>query len=240
MRRLLETLFTLTVVGSIAAVVILARSGAPSAEGRPASNEGASINVSSGGGATTVRSKPPVLVAPADLVALAPVAAPKELPGECLNHVTSVDGMPSTIAMMTPGASLVALGTVTEIGPAQWNTPGGIPPAEDDLDVFHVMRLVRVNVDQAITGAASGPVTTWINGGKIGCQGFYGDTAPNDLSVGDRFALFFDETPPATGLKGVLHSRAIWPISSDNKIASPGDGAVSVDVFASKVAVSMP
>lgn len=238
MRHLIELLATVIVVGAIAVLAIVVRSGGSSVERTPAWADGASTD--SGGGAAAVQTQQPVVVAPSDLVPLAPALAPKELPGECFSHVTTADGVPSTIKMVTPGSSVVALGTVTEIGPAQWNTPDAAPPSEEDLDAFHVMRLVRLNVDKTISGTASGPVTIWIEGGTIGCQAFYSNVAPNDLAVGDRFALFLDETAPATGLKGVLHSREIWPISGDNQIASPGDGAVSVDVFKSKVAASLP
>ena len=140
---------------------------------------------------------------------------------------------------MTPASSIVAIGTVTDVGPAQWNTPDGATPAsEEDYDAGHVMRLVRLDLDQAIKGSAAGPLTVWVQGGKIGCSEFTTDLAPQTMAKGDQLALFLDTiTPPQTGMKGVLHPIAIWPVTAKG-IQSPGDGLVSMDRFAALAAAA--
>jgi hypothetical protein len=229
MSRFVSALVSVLVVGAIALVAIFSRTGttAPSS------------STPIGGPGLTATNPKPAALAPAEgaSISLAPAEAVKALPG-CNNYVSTVDSIPATVSMLTPVSSIVAIGTVADVGAAQWNTPDGQPPTSDeDYDAAHVMRLVRIHVDRVAKGKAAGPITVWVQGGKIGCSEFITDKAPQAIVKGDKFALFLDAAQPKKAIKGVLHPIAMWAVTAKG-ITSPGDGTVSLDRFASLAAAA--
>ncbi|MDQ3407341.1 MAG: hypothetical protein M3472_04210 [Chloroflexota bacterium] len=49
----------------------------------------------------------------------------------------------------------MVLGSVTGVGPGQWNTKDGrLPTGEDLMDPFDVMRLLRVDVERQLATRA--------------------------------------------------------------------------------------
>jgi hypothetical protein len=233
MRRAVQTLALVAIVGSIAAVAIFARGTGSAAVSAPQSAAPPQVGAPS----------PPMPVKEAtgsDLIALAPAVPPKELPGECTNFSTVSEVAPRSIGTMARQAFVVALGSVTEIGPAQWNTPDGAPPTDRvDWNADSVMRLVRLKVDRLVAGTAPDMTTVWISGGTIGCRTFLSDRVP-EVEVGSRFAIFADATPPKTGLKGALRAQDLWPISADNTVTDPELGRITLDDFVARASANIP
>lgn len=232
MRRFLEGLIVVVVVGSIAVLAILSRNGGIP----PSANSLASASPQIEAGAAPSRAPGPQTPS-----GLAPVAPPEELPGECANHVTSTDGALQTVETMSINSSVVALGTIAEVGAAAWNTAdGALPDDENERAASAVIRLVKVRLDRNVFGPALDAVTIWIEGGTIGCHQFITDRSPFVIAVGDRFALFLDGTAPDNGTKGVLRARAMWRVSKDDMVDTAADGKLTVDAFERLVAIPTP
>ena len=132
MRRFLEGLIVVVVVGSIAVLAILSRNGGIP----PSANSLASASPQIEAGAAPSRAPGPQTPS-----GLAPVAPPEELPGECANHVTTTDGVLQTVEWVSVDSSLVVLGTIVEVGAATWNTIDGAPP--DDESPYRLPRVIR-------------------------------------------------------------------------------------------------
>ena len=231
MSRLLQAVASFVVVGALVALVVVARGGAKTESQQTSDAAGA-------GAAAQTPTSTAAAAAEVDPVPLTPALPVLELPG-CKMYVSTLDEIAETVEMVTPGSLLVAIATVTDVGPAQWNTPDGAPPESDeDYDAMHVMRLVRLDVDRAFKGSPAAPLTIWVQGGKIGCSEFITSAAPRAIDKGDQFALFLDWAPPQAGTKGVLHSIAIWPVTA-NGIQSPGEGVISADRFATLAAAAV-
>jgi hypothetical protein len=233
MRHLVQTLTLVAIVGSIALVAVFTRQANPDV---PPAQDGSAPPVA-GARASAV---PVNQSTGSDLVPLAPADPPKELPGECSNFSTSTDGAPRTIESMAGQASVIALVSVMEIGPAQWNTRDGAPPADRvDWNADSVMRLLRVKVDRLASGVAPDVTTVWVSGGTIGCRMFLTDRVP-EIEVGGRFAIFATDIAPATGLKDVLRGKELWTIAADNTVTDPDLGKITLDEFVARAAASAP
>jgi hypothetical protein len=236
MSRFVNAISVFVAVGAIVVIALYSRGGLGAAT---TTNNAGGTTGNAGAAATPLTAKPAAAAAAAagDSVNLQPAVAPKELPG-CNTYVSSTDGVAETVGLMTSAAKTVAIGTVTDVGAAQWNTPDGAPPASDeDYDAAHVMRLVRLELSQTVKGVGSGAVTVWVQGGKIGCSEFISDRSPQSIAKGDQFAVFLDDLAPASGLKGAGHTLAIWPASAAG-IQTPADGVVSAQRFVSLAAAS--
>jgi hypothetical protein len=227
MRRLIELLATTLIGVALLAAVLVVRN---------ASTQGPAANAPSRAGQQRA------LVAPVNQAAPAansrgPANPPTELPGPCLNHVTTVDRVAPSIETITKVSSDVVVGKVAHVGAAQWNTPtGDIPESPDDYDAFHVMRLVRFTVDDAIKGGPKSQVVAWVAGGTIGCHTFFSEEVPDPIRVGQRFALFLDSGAAGVGLStAALHAKQVWAIDSKDRVVTPEDGLVSIATFTSRV-----
>jgi hypothetical protein len=192
-------------------------------------------NGSAAGGGATTPSAPASSLSPSPspsasgLVSLDPLAAPEELPGPCLNHTTVFDRARTTIEQDAAMSSVVVIGTITEIGEAQWNTTDGRAPRGRDIEPSHVLRLLRVKVESVVNGTAPSVVTAWIPGGQIGCHGFtMGGFA--DAQVGRRYVFFLNETPPRNGISGVSAAWQTWSVEEDSVVTS-FEGNVPLGVF---------
>ena len=187
-----------------------------------------------GGGAATPSapaSSPSPSPSPSEsgLVSLDPLTAPEELPGPCLNHTTVFDRARTTIEQDAAISSIVVIGTITQIGEAQWNTTDGRAPEGPDIEPSQVLRLFRVKVESVVKGTAPSVVTAWIPGGQIGCHGFaMGGFA--DAQVGGRYVFFLNETPPRNGISGVSGAWQTWSIEEDSVMTS-FEGSMPIDVF---------
>jgi len=185
-----------------------------------------------GGGATTPSapaSSPSPSPSASGLVSLDPLTAPEELPGPCLNHTTVFDRARTTIEQDAAMSSVVVIGTITEIGEAQWNTTDGRAPQGRDIEPSQVLRLLRVKVESVVKGTAPSVVTAWIPGGQIGCHGFaMGGFA--DAQIGGRYVFFLNVTQPRNGISGVGGAWQTWPVEEDSVVTS-FEGNVPLGVF---------
>ncbi len=172
-------------------------------------------------------------------IALSAAVTPQPLPGNCLNYASVTDGAAPTIDLITKVSSAAIVGTVTGVGGAQWNTADGLPPtAREELDAYHVMRLVNIDVSRTLRGAAMASLTVWVPGGAIGCSRFDSGEFPQTISPGDAFVFFLRAESPRTGATGVLRTGEMWPVATDGTVVTPVDGKLSLDQIASKIAAA--
>lgn len=195
-------------------------------DGPPPTASGSAV-----GGVAPTSPAPPSSPIPTEssLVPLDPLTAPEELPGPCLNHTTVFDQARTTIEQDAARSSVIVIGTVTDIGKAQWNTTDGRAPQDPDIEASRVLRLLRLNVEDVVKGTAPSVVTLWVPGGQIGCHGFtMGGFA--DAQVGRRYVFFLNETPPRKAISGASAAWQTWSIAGGTVVTS-FDGNLPLDVF---------
>jgi hypothetical protein len=151
-------------------------------------------------------------------------------PGDCRSYTTFRDGAPPTVEILTRVASSAFVGTITEVGPARWNTVDGEAPSRDAIEGDSVVRLAKVQVTEPISGAAGadGAVTVALPGGQMGCDVFEDADIPLEVEPGDTYVFF-------VGSPGRLHvgegdlATAMWPVSPTGAVATPTEGTMSVE-----------
>ncbi len=131
----------------------------------------------------------------------------------------------------------VVIGTVTGVGKAQWNTPGGRAPNGPNVGPSLVMRLLRVDVETVVMGSTPTVITVWIQGGVIGCRGFYVGGF-GDPQVGSRYVLFLDGSAPRTKLAGVVGAWQMWSVEGDRVVTNSFEGRVPLVTFIERAASS--
>lgn len=162
----------------------------------------------------------------APLVPLDPVPAPEGLPGPCVTTETIDDRATTTIEQDTRMASAVLVGTVTGVGAARWNTADGLPPADPHPSASSVVRLLRVQVETVVKGAAGPVVTASIPGGVIVCDQFFVSWIPRSVEVGGRYVFFLGGTT-RIGPESVSGVSQMWPIEGD-QVSTRFEGQVSL------------
>lgn len=174
----------------------------------------------------------------AGLPALQP-GIPPEVPwSDCDGAYAQVDHFPLTVEFATQASTAVVAATVIEVGQGQWNTPGGKPAATTSSDVnpFDVMRMLRLRVDESISGRRLGETTTvWIRGGTLGCALFSYSDYPDSIKPGQRFALFVNDQSPKTEVGAVPFAWQMWSIDEKVVVSTPEDGKMSLGELAAKV-----
>lgn len=166
---------------------------------------------------------------------LAPAASPEPATDKCQGAGSIIDRAPPTVDLMVHVSTAIFVGTVTEVGPARWNTKDGRAP-EGDAFPSDVVRLLRVEVsDQFVGDAGATRVTVWIRGGQIGCSLYWSSDYPADISAGQQFAFFADGAQPAFEIAGTQRVQQMWPIDKDGMIATPEEGPLSRNGFAEAV-----
>jgi hypothetical protein len=174
------------------------------------------------------------------LVPLDPASPPVVPTGPCEIVQTIVDRMVTTIEQDAGSASAVVIGTVTGVGQAQWNSPGGIRPNEASTHVGPslALRLLRVNVETVVRGSESPVLTIWIAGGEIGCHGYRGGVLGVERpEVGSRYAFFLQAAAPRTDLPGIDQAWQIWSINGD-RVTTTFEGSVPLATFIERASVS--
>ncbi len=171
------------------------------------------------------------------LVPLAPAVSPKPIDSECRHFAEIVDRVPPTIEAMARRKLTIVAGTVTDVGPGQWNTENAEPPASvNDLYPYDVIRLLRISTDASLAGDIAGPLLTiWVPGGSIGCSEFINSDAPSNIESGQRFVLFLDRVPLRNGLANVDRAVQLWSIGGSDLVSTPEDGAMSVAELVSRL-----
>jgi hypothetical protein len=173
------------------------------------------------------------------LVPLDPASPPVVPPGPCVTVVAIYDRMRTTIERDAGNATAVVIGTVTGVGQAQWNSPGGIRPNETSghIGPSLAMRLLRVNVETVVRGSASPVLTIWIAGGEIGCHGYRGGVLGIERpEVGSRYAFFLRAAAPRTDLPGIDQAWQVWSISGD-QVTTAFEGKVPLSTFIERASV---
>lgn len=170
-----------------------------------------------------------VAVAGEPPIALDPDARPDQPSEDCMFVRSILDRLPPTVEAMAAVRASIVVGTVVEVGLAQWNTEDGrVPEALDELSPDDVLRLLRVAVDDAWVGNLNGTITVWIKGGSIGCWQFLHADFPNELEKGQQFVLFLDGVAPhAGGLTGAGRVLQMWPVGDGGTVATPADGRLA-------------
>jgi hypothetical protein len=140
-----------------------------------------------------------------------------------------------SVEQWAAGSSAVVLGTVGDIGDAQWNTKDGMPPTQVPPAYSDVMRLIRIDQMETLKGQLTSS-TAWIPGGTIGCLTFVVDEYTP--VIGSKYVFFMRDLDPLTGLKGTSRVRLMWPVNDDGTVATQIDGSLSLDEFRALVAGS--
>ena len=215
-----------TAVIALAVVLVVL---SPLLAGRNDPLPGASGSAAGGGATTPSAPAPSSSPSASGPVSLDPLNAPEELPGPCLNHTTAFDRARTTIEQDAAMSSVVVIGTITEIGDAQWNTTDGRAPQGPDIEPSQVLRLLNVKVENVVKGTAPSVLTAWIPGGQISCHGFaMGGFA--DAQIGGRYVFFLNGTQPRNGISGVSGAWQTWSVEQDSVVTS-FEGNVPLDVF---------
>jgi hypothetical protein len=225
-----SSLRSVAVIAGVAAIVVAAAFiGA-----RPTTGPSASVQA-----AVDDPSSPPPSIGSAAasemaLVPLDPASPPEEPPGPCQTVMVLTDRMRTTIEEDAARSSAVVIGTVTGVGRAQWNTPNGARPNGANIGPSLVMRLVRVHVEIFARGRAPLPITVWVQGGQIGCHGYW--TEVGDIAVGSRSAFFLVPTAPRPNVPDVQEAWQVWSISGD-QVSTEFEGKVPLSTFIERASV---
>lgn len=164
------------------------------------------------------------------LLALEP-AVSQAPPPDCDGRLEILDRAVPDTSWIAGWSSASVLATITEVGPAQWNTANGGPPTGGEISpLLDVMRLVRLTVEDPLTGEPTpDSLVAWLPGGTIGCASFsvLGGW-PLELNVGERFVFFLqDDVNPASEL-GVPYVFSMWPVNHDGIVDTPSEGQLSI------------
>ncbi len=170
---------------------------------------------------------------------LAPVVPAEPPSGECRGHDVVVDGVPPTVeAMTTRTFSSVIVGTVIGVGPGQWNTPhGDLPGSASDITPLNVMRLLRIEVHQEVTGQQRTEMvrTVWVYGGTIGCHAFSYGGHEIVIEPGQRHVFFLGFATPETGLVDVQLVDQMWSIDEHDDVSTPLDGDIPLSALVDRI-----
>jgi hypothetical protein len=173
-----------------------------------------------------------------DLPPLDPASPPEPMHvhGPCLDHATVYDRLRTTVEQDAARSTAVVIGTITAIGQAQWNNPGGHASSADHVGPASVVRFLRVAVDTVVRGAAPGVVTLSVPGGEIACQtfsvgGFGG------IEVGSRDVFFLGDDELRIESAGVEQAWQVWPIDGGD-VTTAFDGQVPLATFIARAAAT--
>ncbi len=149
------------------------------------------------------------------------------------------DGVNPTVANWAHASQMVAIGTVTSIGPARWNSEDGSAPAftaQGNPPAWALIyRPVTLSIQRTARGAAVTVLTARLLGGTVNCYTYslYGAPAP---VMSSPYALFLRASTDSTGFTTTqLTLFDAWPVAADGTIATPLDGKLSVAAFVSAV-----
>jgi hypothetical protein len=185
-----------------------------------------------GGGAATVPASaaaPPV----ADAIALDPVTPPEEpAPDDCAIWYGTIDRFALSLEQWAAASTSVVRATVEDIGDTQWNTADGKAPAGRKAESSDLMRLIQLAPGDTLKGQLSSTIA-WIPGGTIGCLTYLIDEYA--VTVGQEYLFFMRDLDPATGLKGALRARLMWPIEADGTVSTPAEGRLSIVEIAKRI-----
>lgn len=204
---------------AVLALVVAVAALAPLIAGGPIAPPTSSFPVVVGGSSAPPLSTPSPAPTEVALVPLDPASPPDELAGPCSSVVRIAYRAATTIEQDAARSSAVVIGTVTGVGKAQWNTPGGRAPNGPNVGPSLVMRLLRVDVETVVRGSTTTVITVWIPGGVIGCHGFY-NYGFGDPQVGSRYVFFLDGKMPRTTLEGVVGAWQMWSVEGDRVVTS--------------------
>lgn len=169
-------------------------------------------------------------------VALDPATPPEEpSPDECAIWYGTTDRIALSVEHWALASTAVVRATVEDIGDTQWNTPNGKAPAERQAEASDFMRLIKLAPADIMKGQLTSTVAR-IPGGTIGCLTFILDEY--DVKVGQEYLVFMRELDPATGLRGTLNARLMWPVEADGTVTTPVEGTLTVDEIGERIAGS--
>lgn len=177
---------------------------------------------------------PPVAIDGGEEPPLSPDVPAEPPSSECMTVMSSFDRAPMTLDGRLKIQDGAVLATVLEVGPAQWNTSDGRPPAEiRHVAPSDVIRLVRLSADHVWSGDIDGTFTASVVGGTIGCWTFASDEVP-EVVPGKQFAVFLLGTPHRAGLEQVHATLTLWPVDEEGRIVTPEDGRLTVAEFSQR------
>lgn len=217
------------VAGVVAIVVAASFIGA-----RPTTGPSASVQAAVGGPSTPPPASESAAASEMALVPLDPASPPDEPPGPCQTVKVMTDRMRTTLEEDAARSSAVVIGTVTGVGRAQWNTPSGARPNGANIGPSLVMRLVRVHVEIFARGRAPSPITVWVQGGQIGCHGYWAGVG--EITVGSRSAFFLVPNLPRPTVPDVQEASQVWSIS-DDQVTTEFEGDVPLSTFIERASV---
>lgn len=165
---------------------------------------------------------------------------------------TYADRSDPTITNRAEASVLVLVASVEAIEPGRWNTGSGERPAAVEKpgpgnpDTSLIYRPVSLRTQEVIrgfvpgTGAGATISVRWV-GGQAGCDFVAIDSGSRaDLVKGDRYVFFLGPSVDADGQPGVdLMILEAWPISADDRVATPLEGDVPLATLA-KAVVAAP
>lgn len=207
----------------------------------PAASAASTLSPQSDAGEKSAAPLPPVAVDDAatprlstDLPTEPPLSpdVPAEPPtSECRSVRTFVDRAPMTVEDRVRSQDGAVLATVLDVGPGQWNTPDGQPPADvDAVSARYVFRLARLSVDHVWSGDVASTFTASIVGGTIGCWTFKSDEVP-EIVAGRQFAVFLRGRPTRAGLEDVRAAITLWPVDGEGRIVTAEEGPLTMAGF---------
>lgn len=157
---------------------------------------------------------------------------------------TYADRSDPTIVNRAEASVLVLVASVEAIEPGRWNTPSGERPATVEKpgpgnpDTSLIYRPVSVRTEEVVRGTGVGATISvrWV-GGQAGCEFVAIDSGSRaDLVKGDRYVFFLGPSLDADGQPGVdLMILEAWPISADDRVATPLEGEVPLATLAKAV-----
>jgi len=174
---------------------------------------------------------------PAASAAPAPTGAAVKS-GDCqsaLAHLTTDDRASETVEDLASASSAAFAGTVTSIGPAEWNTPDGKPT--EDTSATAVRRMATVKVKGNGKGVTDGStVTVAFPGGTIGCD-LYQMSGFAEMKQGDSVVLFVESLPGAETAKVTNLGMATvgWKVQPNGSVRTPEEGELTLSALLAKV-----
>lgn len=166
---------------------------------------------------------------------LDPIAPVATLPPPCGDHVMIYDRRVTTIDEDVERSSAVFVGTVDDIGEAQWNTRDG-RPSTASLEPTDVLRLIEVQVTHEIAGSPDDSSVLAVPGGQIGCHTFSGGLgAIVPMNAGDQFVFFLGDRPKRDDLQHLPMAWQVLPVI-DGQVGTPFDGSMRLEEFLRRTA----
>jgi hypothetical protein len=147
-------------------------------------------------------------------------------PGDCFDlAVEKGYGAPTTINDLRSLAAEAFVGAFTSFGEAQWNTPGGQRPSQDEFQTTpaRIYRPIAFDITEVILGK-NDPSTFSLRGGTSGCDSITYD----DGIVLDKGATYVGVLAPIDDSQGQPSGRlnllAAWPVDADGTVHTTADG----------------